>query len=69
MTIVCLDCHTDKDVEFRITPDRTDGKPFPRCTPCFERRLSESERIMELTSPIPAAWFDPSYAGESWDED
>jgi hypothetical protein len=64
----CLDCGTDEGVEYRTTPDRTDGKPFPRCEPCFERRLADSPRILELTSPVRAPWFDEADAGESWDE-
>jgi hypothetical protein len=65
----CLDCGTDQGVEYRTTPDRADGKTFPRCTPCFERRLDEAEKNLELLSPVIPAWFDPGYAGESWDED
>jgi hypothetical protein len=33
---------------------------------CAARR---SARTLELLSPSPPAWFDPSYAGERWDED
>ena len=64
----CLDCGTDEGVEYRTTPDRSDGKSFPRCEPCFERRLASSGRTLELLSPCPPSWFDPAYAGESWDE-
>lgn len=56
-------------VELRVTPDRTDGRPFARCEVHFEARLDSAERILELTSAVPAPWFDPSYAGERWDED
>lgn len=65
----CIGCGTTEDVELRTTPDRTDGKSFPRCTSCFNKRLESVERNLELTSPSPPAWFDPSYAGERWDED
>lgn len=56
-------------VEMRTTPDRTDGKHFPRCEAHFEARLAEAERTADLRGDVPPAWFDPSYAGESWDED
>jgi hypothetical protein len=56
-------------VEMRTTPDRTDGKHFPRCEAHFEARLAESARTADLRGDVPPAWFDPSYAGESWDED
>ena len=56
-------------VEYRTTPDRTDGKSFLRCEAHFEERLADSERILELTSATPPSWFDPTYAGERWEED
>jgi hypothetical protein len=56
-------------VELRTTPDRSDGKHFPRCEAHFDARLASSARTLELLSPSPAPWFDPSYAGERWDED
>jgi hypothetical protein len=56
-------------VEYRTTPDRTDGKHFPRCEAHFEKRLAESERTADLRGDVAPAWFDPSYAGERWDED
>lgn len=67
--LACLDCGTTEGVEIRTTPDRTDGRGFPRCESCFEKRLEESKRILELTSATPPSWFDPAYAGERWDED
>lgn len=65
----CLDCRTEEGVEFRTTSDRMDGKAFPRCEPCFEKREAKSAHNLELMSPTPAPWFDESYAGERWDED
>lgn len=67
--LTCLDCGTDEGVEYRTTPDRSDGKAFPRCEPCFGRRLEDSAHILELTSPTRPSWFDESAAGERWDED
>lgn len=57
------------EVEWRTTPDRTDGRAFVRCEAHFALRLQSVERTLELTSPVRAPWFDESYAGESWDED
>jgi len=65
----CLSCGTDQGVEYRTTPDRTDGKAFPRCTPCYEARLAEAAHNLELQSAVAPAWFDPAAAGERWDED
>lgn len=56
-------------VEYVTTPDRSDGKAFPRCEAHFERRLISAYQTLELLSPIPPPWFDPAYAGERWDED
>lgn len=55
-------------VEYRTTPDRSDGKAWPRCEAHFDRRMASVARNLELTSDVPPAWFDPAYAGESWDE-
>ena len=66
----CLDCgKTSEDVEYRTTPDRTDGKAFPRCTPCFEKRLDKAEETLKRYPITAPSDFDPSYAGERWDED
>jgi hypothetical protein len=56
-------------VEMRLTPDRSDGKHFPRCEAHFETRLAESARISELTSAARAPWYDEAAVGERWDED
>ena len=65
----CLDCGTGEGVEYRTTPDRSDGRAFPRCDPCFMKRLAEADRILPLLSDTPPGWFDETYAGERWDED
>lgn len=44
-------------------------KWWPRCERHFGDRLEKQERINELLSPMPASWFDESYAGERWDDD
>lgn len=56
-------------VEYRLAPDRDDLKAFPRCEFHWQKRLASAERSRELLSDVPPSWFDPSYAGESWDED
>lgn len=65
----CLDCGTDKGVEFHMLPDRDDFKAFPRCDACFTKRLDRAERNLELMSPCRAPWFDPGFAGERWEDD
>ncbi len=46
---------------------------FARCDNHWEARLHEQEKINERypdpDSPIPPSDFDPSYAGERWNED
>lgn len=57
------------EVEMFISPDRHDMKAFPRCQFHIQQRLESAEKTMELLSDVPPDWFDPSYAGERWDED
>lgn len=68
----CLDGPEDcaGPVEYRMPLSGT-GKAFPRCEKHWDKRLDEQERISRdyPDSPSPPAWFDPSYAGERWDED
>lgn len=44
-------------------------RAFPRCRRHIERRWESYENSIEryADSDVPPAWFDPSYAGESWD--
>ena len=48
----CLDGPADcaGPVEYRTTPDRTDGKAFPRCEHHFDLRMGSVERNLELQS-------------------
>lgn len=57
-------------VEFRMALSAS-GRPFPRCERHWLARLDVQDRINRdyPDSPIAPAWFDPSYAGERWDED
>jgi hypothetical protein len=53
----------------RTTPDREDGKHFPRCEAHFEARLAECERTADMRGAARPAWFDEAAVGERWDED
>ena len=55
-------------VLLRWTPDRDDLKQFPRCDFHHRRRQERAEENMRRYPVNPPADFDPSYAGESWDE-
>jgi hypothetical protein len=57
-------------VEYRMALT-TSGKPFPRCEKHWLERLKQHEKDQEKypDSPLAPSWFDPTYAGERWDED
>jgi hypothetical protein len=69
--LICLDESPEcaGAVEWTTTPDRDDFKHFPRCTFHHKKRLDAAERNRGWRSDVPPAWFDPTYAGERWDED
>lgn len=58
------------EVEYRHPLSGT-GRPFPRCEKHWDERLTEQERITSAypDSPSPPDWFDPAYAGETWDDE
>ena len=61
------DCHGD--VEYRLPLSGT-GRAFPRCDAHWERRLDEQERISaRYGGSVAPVDFDPTYAGERWEED
>lgn len=67
----CLDNHQGNcqgEVEYRMALSPS-GKNFPRCNKHFEERLDEQERINERYPYHQPADFDPSYAGERWDDE
>lgn len=72
----CLDWHGDEaggcdgPVEYRM-PLSSSGRAFPRCESHWQDRLKRQEEINERypDSPIAPSWFDPSAAGERWNED
>jgi hypothetical protein len=67
----CLDDHDGKcrgPVEYHsLDPGRY--RAFPRCEHHWDRRLRRRENSIEryADSDVAPSWFDPSYAGESWD--
>lgn len=67
----CLDDHKGDcrgPIEYRMGLSGT-GKSFPRCDRHWEERLrfqDETNRKYPTNAPRD---FDPSYAGEHWDED
>jgi hypothetical protein len=59
-------------VEYRYPLSAT-GRSFPRCDKHWSKRLDSHERQVARyghpDSPFPPADFDPTYAGERWNED
>lgn len=57
-------------VEYR-QPLSASGVPFPRCELHWGQRLDRQQEISRNypDSPSPPSWFDPTYAGETWDEE
>lgn len=69
----CLDSYEDDcegPVEFHWNGD-PGFKSWPRCVKHQALRVERRENSMEKYANCSTApeWFDPSYAGESWDED
>lgn len=68
----CLDgpAECQGAVEYRMALSGT-GRSFPRCDKHWSDRLDVQEGIDRRypDSPFPPSDFDPSYAGERWDED
>jgi hypothetical protein len=71
--LVCLDDHGDNTcrgpVEFHSIDGRS--KAFPRCALHWDRRLDRRENSIErwADSDVPPPWFDPTFAGERWEDD
>lgn len=55
-------------VEYR-TPLSGTGRSFPRCERHWERRLESQQGINARYPQHQPSDFDPSYAGERWEED
>lgn len=68
----CLNYNPDEcrgPVAFHTTGDSL--KAWPRCDFHQEQRQESYENSIEryANSSVAPSWFDPSYAGERWDED
>lgn len=52
-----------------IDPGR--AKAFPRCERHWSERLAARENSIEkyADSDVEPSWFDPTFAGERWDDD
>lgn len=70
----CLDSHRgdcEGEVELR-TPLSSTGTPFRRCAKHWAMRLEEQEEINRKYAPdsdVPPEGFDPTDAGERWDDE
>ncbi len=69
----CLNRHDGNcsgNVEYRESLSGT-GTPIPRCDGHWSERLELQDRLRRdyPDTSTPPAWFDPAYAGESWDDD
>lgn len=73
MSTRCLDegrGHCEGQVEYRLALSAT-GRSFPRCERHWNERLDAQEEHARRypDSDLPPADFDPSYAGERWNEE
>lgn len=74
MSIKCIEASGERacvgETVYRESLSGT-GTPIARCAGHWERRLVEQERINRTypDSPNPPSWFDPSAAGEHWNDD
>jgi hypothetical protein len=67
----CLDRHKGGCsglVEYRFALSAT-GRSFPRCDAHWGKRLDEQEEINRKYPSLQPSDFDPSYAGERWDDE
>lgn len=69
----CLDANRGGcrgPVELRPSLTGT-GMAIPRCDAHWSKRLDQEQewRAVYPDSPIAPSWFDPTAAGEVWDED
>lgn len=67
----CLDDRNDGTCQGTVYYFTLDGlQSWPRCSKHFDERMERRENSIEkyANSDIAPSWFDPSAAGESWDE-
>jgi len=74
-TVECLESYQGEcagTVEYRFPLSGT-GRSFPRCDKHWGERLDKQEQINQRyghpDSSVPPADFDPTYAGERWEEE
>ena len=83
--MVCLDVDMAQDIDMECLNESDDcsgpvemwhsggasGRSWPRCTHHGEKRLYDREGSMEMyaDSELAPSWFDPTIAGERWNED
>lgn len=71
--VECLDDRGDKQCVGEVQYHTLDGiKSWPRCDYHFDLRLKryeESETERYAHSDVAPPGFDPSYAGERWDDE
>jgi len=70
--VACLDGHGNGEgcsgpVEWWMTPST--WKSWPRCTKHGERRMEQDEQTRQRYPTMEPSDFDPSYAGERWNDD
>lgn len=69
--VECIDNYLDTcegAVEYRMALSGT-GISYPRCDKHWSVRLDAEEKLRERYPVMQPSDFDPSYAGERWDED
>lgn len=67
----CIDDHKSPCsgvVEYRMSLSGT-GTPIPRCDKHWGERLDWQDEHNRKYPVLPPSDFDPTYAGERWDED
>ena len=68
----CLEHGVESECRGPVEMHTTDGRrSWPRCTKHAADRLARFENSIEryADSDVEPSWFDPSYAGESWNDD
>ena len=70
--IECLDgmeggC--EGDVEYHINPYGDSMNAWPRCSKHFDLYVDRMQDLAQRYPVNPPSDFDPSYAGESWNDD
>lgn len=68
----CIDDPAECGGEVEMRPSLTGtGTAIPRCDRHWGLRLQREEQLRRdyPDSPIAPSWFDPTYAGERWDDD